>query len=574
MHGEHRAINSVSLEILLLVLGSDTMLTRRRFFSTLACGAAALQSYAHSDASSRASLPLALPTAQQTAWQSLEIGMFVHFAPNTWQNKEYDDLSTPLSAINPNVNTDEWVECAAGLGAKYIIFVAKHAGGFCMWQTRTTEYGIRNTPWKSGHGDVMADVAASCREHGLKLGVYLSPEDANFGAGPAGRCKTAQKQAEYNRIYREQLTELLTRYGPIVEIWFDGSIVVPVGDILKRYASDAMVFQGPEASIRWVGNEDGFAPYPAWDAVSKADAKTGVATAIQGSPNGAVWLPVEADVSILRPYWFWSPTKQKNLLSLDELMDIYYRSVGRGVQMVLNLPPDSNGLMPKETCARAREFGEAVFRRFGRSVAETSGSGRSVVLELASRGRIDHVILQEDCSQGQRVLAYRLEGNCNGHWVDLAKGSAIGHKRIQPVPPTVVQAVRFIAERSIGRPAIRRFALFNAGVNPPPRWNAPVRIWADDEVGPWRDYHYRINLTKKVVAAAQYRLSFVSQGGAPLTIERPILLIGSVPVPQLVRRSASDPDALILTMTAVGEEVVIEGRIKGAEQGILLLRRL
>ena len=502
------------------------------------------------------------------------MGMFIHFAPNTWQNSEYDNLSTPPSVINPNINTDQWAECALKLGAKYVVFVAKHAGGFCMWQTQTTNYGIRNTPWKGGRGDVMADLAASCRKRGLKLGVYLSPQDREFGAGLAGRCKTAEKQAEYNRMYREQLEEVVTRYGEIVEIWFDGSIVVPIGDILQRYAPHAMIFQGPQATLRWVGNEEGFAPYPTWDPISEVDAKTGVATAIQGTPDGSVWLPVEADVSILRPYWFWSPTKQKNLVSLSDLEDIYYRSVGRGVQMMLNLPPNSNGLMPDETCERAQEFGEGIRRRFGHSVAEGSGCGHSLVLKLASPRRIDHVILQEDCSQGQRVRAYRLDGNAKGKWTVLGRGTAIGHKRIQPVPPTVVRALRFVAEESAAEPIIRRFALFDTGIKPPLDWNAPVQVWADDKVGSWSDYRFRVDLSKKISAAAQYRLRFVAQGSSGLTIEKPELRVGGVSEPDLVRPSSSEHDTLILTVTAVGQEVVIEGRIRGAEQGVMLLRRL
>lgn len=502
------------------------------------------------------------------------MGMFIHFAPNTWQNSEYDNLSTPPSAINPSINTDQWAECALKLGAKYVVFVAKHAGGFCMWQTHTTNYGIRNTPWKGGRGDVMADLAASCRKRGLKLGVYLSPQDRKFGAGLAGRCKTAAKQAEYNRMYREQLKEVVTRYGEIVEVWFDGSIVVPIGDILQRYAPHAMIFQGPEATLRWVGNEEGFAPYPTWDPISEADAKTGVATAIQGTPDGSVWLPVEADVSILRPYWFWSPTKQKNLLSVSNLEDIYYRSVGRGVQMMLNLPPNSNGLMPDETCERAQEFGEEIRRRFGHSVAEVSGSGHSLVLKLASPRRIDHVILQEDCSQGQRVRAYRLDGNAKGKWAVLGRGTAIGHKRIQPVAPTVVRALRFVAEESAAEPIIRRFALFDTGTKPPLDWNAPVKVWADDKVGSWSDYRFRVDLSKKISAAAQYRLRFVAQGSNGITIEKPELRVGGVPEPDLVRPSNSEHDTLILTVTAVGQEVVIEGRIRGAEQGVMLLRQL
>jgi len=417
---------------------------------------------------------LAVPTPEQTVWQDLEIGMFVHFAPNTWQGREYDDLSTPLSAINPaQLDTDQWAECALGLGAKYIVFVAKHVGGFCMWQTETTSYGIRNTPWRNGKGDVMADLSHSCRKRGLKLGVYLSPRDDNFGAGTGGQCKAPEMQTAYNALYRRQLTELLTRYGEMVEIWFDGSLVTPVDDILKECAPHAMIFQGPCATIRWVGNEDGFAPYPAWNAVSKSAAESGVATATQSDPNESVWLPFEADVSIRRPDWFWSTQNQRNLLSLDQLLEIYYRSVGHGAQLLLNIPADRRGLLPDADAARAREFGDEIRRRFGQSVAETHGSGDFLTLSFPSPARIDHVILQEDCSAGQRVRAYRLEAKAQGNWQTLGTGAAIGHKRIQSFAPTVADAVRFVATQSVGQAAIRRLAGFNTGVTPPSSWDAP-----------------------------------------------------------------------------------------------------
>ena len=286
-------------------------------------------------------IPRAIPSADQLAWQDLEIGMFVHFAPNTFQDKEGDDLSTPLSAINPDIDTDNWAECALNLGAGYIVFVAKHQGGFCMWQTKTTKYSIGNTPWKGGHGDVLGDLSVSCKKRGLRLGVYLSPRDDYFGAGVGGVCKDPSRQAAYDAMYREQLTEVLTRYGQMVEVWFDGSSVVPTSDLVQKYAAHAAIFQGPDATIRWVGNENGFAPYPLWNAESKADARSGTSTSLLGDPDGDAWIPVECDVSIRRPNWFWSTTNERNLMTLDQLIEVYYRSVGRGAKLLLNIPPDT-----------------------------------------------------------------------------------------------------------------------------------------------------------------------------------------------------------------------------------------
>jgi len=410
------------------------VLTRRALLSRMAGVGAALSgiripSLALHSASARP----ARPTAAQRAWQDLELGMFVHFAPNTWQEKEYDDLSLAPSAVMQNVDTEQWVDTALALGARYIVLVAKHAGGFCLWQTDTTDYSIKSSPWKGGRGDVMAALADACGRRGLQLGVYLSPRDDRHGAGLSGRCATPAAQQAYNELYRRQLTELLSHYGPIVELWLDGSSVVPTGDIVKQFAPDAMVFQGPEATIRWVGNEDGFAPYPCWNSLAEQDAKTGIATALHGDPEGDVWMPVEVDVSIRRPNWFWNTTDAGNLLTLDQLIEIYYRSVGRGAQLLLNMPPDRTGRIPEADAARAREFGDEIRRRFGTGVGEGAASGRQLDVSLGSAHRVDHVILQEAIGQGERVRGWRLEGYAWNHWQPLATGTAIGHKQIVPI---------------------------------------------------------------------------------------------------------------------------------------------
>jgi alpha-L-fucosidase len=521
---------------------------------------------------------VALSTPDQLKWQDLELGMFIHFAPNTWQGVEQDNLSTPLSAINPTLlNTDQWTSTAVDLGAKYIVFVAKHSGGFCMWQTETTTYGIRNTPWRGGHGDVLADVSASCQKVGLKLGVYVSPRDAKFGAGIGGLCKTPAQQKIYNAVYRRQLIEVLSRYGSMVEIWFDGSNVIPVGDILDRYAPHAMIFQGPHATIRWAGNEDGFVPYPAWNSISAADAKTGVATALNGDPNGCAWMPNEVDVSILRPNWFWSQTSQRNLLTLDAMLEIYYRSIGRGAQLLLNVPPDTTGLMPAADVARAQQFGKEIERRFGKAVAETSGSGESVILPLAGGSRVDTFLMQEDCSFGERIRQYKIEARRAGKWETLGIGTAIGHKRIQPVPPTVADAVRLVAVESAARPVIRRLAVFDTQTAPPQDWNAPATAWAYDEVGTWNNYSFRIDVSDKIVAATQYRLRFVPQSGwdgCVDPIEHVTVEIGGVLEPKLLRPLRGSRDVLILTMPGIGQKIILEGRLKCAASGSVLLRKL
>jgi alpha-L-fucosidase len=221
----------------------------------------------------------ARPTAEQAVWQDMEVEMFLCLDPCTWQGREYDNHSTPVSALNPvKLDTDQWAEAARSMGAGQIVFVAKHTGGFCWWQTETSSYGVKETPWRGGKGDVVRDLAASCRKANLKLGIYVSPQDAMFGARVSGRCKTAEEQAKYNGVFRAQWEELLSRYGEVSEVWFDGGSVIEAGDILRKHAPRAMVFQGKDATIRWVGNELGVAPDPCWNAVPATAARSGVAT--------------------------------------------------------------------------------------------------------------------------------------------------------------------------------------------------------------------------------------------------------------------------------------------------------
>lgn len=517
---------------------------------------------------------LARPTAAQRAWQDLELGMFVHFAPNTWQEKEYDDLSLAPGAIMENVDTEQWVDTALALGARYIVLVAKHAGGFCLWQTDTTEYSIKSSPWKGGRGDVMASLADACGRRGLQLGVYLSPRDDKHGAGLSGKCATPEAQAAYDELYRRQLTELLSHYGPIVELWLDGSSVVLTGDIVSRYQPDAMVFQGPQATIRWVGNEDGFAPYPCWNSLATGDAKTGIATALHGDPEGDAWMPVEVDVSIRRPNWFWNTTDAANLLTLDQLIEIYYRSVGRGTQLLLNMPPDRTGRIPEADAARAREFGDEIRRRFGTELGEGAVTGRSLDVSLGSTQRVDHVILQEAIGQGERVRGWRLEGYAWQHWQPLATGTAIGHKQIVPVPPDGYTILRLTVTDAVDEPVIQRLAAFNVGKAPPKTWADQAQLWADDAAGNWSGDTLTLDLTPKVTAAGQYRLRLVAPGDPRVEIRTLELSIRGTPQPALARMASGRKDAAILTIPEANDPVTIRIRLREAANGTALLQRL
>ena len=258
------------------------------------------------------------------------------------------------------------------------------------------------------------------------------------------------------------MTEVLSRYGEISEVWFDGSCVIEVGDILKQHAPRAMVFQGPHTTLRWVGNEAGYAPYPAWQTVKRADAATGIATAAHSDPDGDVWLPMECDTTLLDHKWFWGENTDHMLKSLDQLMDIYYKSVGRGCVLLLNSTPDTSGLIPAAHVQRYEEFGDEITRRFGKSLGEAHGQGETVELDLGRPRAINHVITMEDIREGQRVRAYRLEGLADGGWqVLVPKGLSVGHKRIDVFPRTVVSKVRIVVTESVGQPVISRLAAFN-----------------------------------------------------------------------------------------------------------------
>ena len=436
---------------------NGTIFMMKTYILSLLVFLSAFLSYAQKDISNE----VALPSGVQLEWQNNELTMFVHFGPATWQNQEYDDLSTPPERINPQkLSTDQWAQVAKSYGAKMIIFVAKHTGGFCCWQTITTKYSIKNTPWKNGKGDVMKDLSLSCKKYGLNLGVYLSPEDRYLNVGMGGKARDTSFQQQYEKIYREQLTELLTRYGDIKEVWVDGSLVFNINDIIKKLAPRAAILQSSAATIRWVGNEMGYAPYPAWNAVSEADAKSGNSTASHGNPNGDTWLPIEVDVSLRRPNWFWKFNNEEGILSLKELMKLYYLSVGRGCVLLINTSPDTTGLIPQKDAARLKEFGEEIERSFGHPIATTSGSSSMITLKLPKGKNIDHLMLMEDIKFGERTRSFVTEVYTQHQWKQVFTGSSIGHKLILQFPAVTATAARLRILSSVGVAKIKTFSAF------------------------------------------------------------------------------------------------------------------
>ena len=417
---------------------------------------------------------LARPTKAQANWADMELGLFIHWFPMGWY-QDIDESRVLEEAYQQELlarctcetlDTDQWAQSAKDLGAKYLVFVAKHALGFCAWQTEHGSFGMKQIPYKDGKGDVVQELAASCKKFGIKLGLYLSADTMVMRVAQAGIAKDPAFQAEYNRVYRAWLTELLSNYGEVVEVWFDGSLEIEVGDILKRHAPNAMVFQSRYATIRWVGQEEGYASDPAWNSVGRYDALTGVATQRHGDPDGEAWLPLECDARIRRDWGFHYELENNPLKSLDQLMDMYYGSVGRGAVLLLNQAPHPQGHILDEDMARMKELGDEIRARFAHPLKETSGKGKAHTLSFDREQAVDHGVLMEDITRGERVRGYKVEGLQNGEWLPLCAGSAIGHKKIEWFEAKSVTALKLTITQHVGKPRVRGFAAFHAGVTP------------------------------------------------------------------------------------------------------------
>lgn len=460
---------------------------------------------------------LAKPSPQQYAWHEQERIMFIHFGMATWQGREYDNFSTDLARVNPyKINTDDWCKTAQSFGARQIVFVAKHVGGFCWWPTATTDYNVKHIAWKEGKGDLVAEIAASCKKYGLRLGLYLYPGDDKWGAGlgSGGRTNDPSKQEAYNKVYRQQLTELLTNYGTITEVWFDGTCIINVKDILEAHAKEAVIFQSPQASIRWVGNEEGYAPYPAWNSLHKADLQSGVSTAVQGDPDGDVWAPLECDVPLYNHNWFWSSANEQKRRSIGELMKIYYRSAGRGAVMLLNATPDTLGVIPPADAARFAELGQEIDRRFSaplKSVADIKG--KEAVISFDSPTAVNHLVVMEDYREGERIRAYDIEGWINNEWKLLCSGSSVGRKKIDFFKDVTVSKIRLRVTKSAAEPLIRSLAayhitgtpeLFEEDSKPLSDWRY-LNTWMPDMFSKGK-LDININLTPYVPVPGQYEI--------------------------------------------------------------------
>jgi len=420
------------------------------------------------------------PSPQQTAWQDLEFGVIIHFSTNTFLDREWGDGTADPSVFNPTqFDPDQWMKAIRDSGAKYVVLVAKHHDGFCLWPTEQTAYSIKSSPWKNGKGDLVGDVARSARKYGLKFGVYLSPWDRHE--------PKYKDSAAYDDYYQAELSELASNYGDLVEFWLDGAgsgghvyDFKKIIETLRTYQPNTLVFADTGlfeyGDARWVGTESGRVPYENWNVIDR---------------HGYLrWRPVEADTPLRNQHWFWHPNDEDSLKSLSELLTTYDETVGHGAQLMLGLAPDRRGLMPDSDVARLAEFGAALHARYGRNLAlrhepastevaaaidgdpdtfwtAPAGSHHST-LEITFPEPItfNRALTMEWLNDGQRIQKYSIDIWTGTAWKSIASAQAIGHKKIDSFPAVTAAKVRLNILSSTDAAAIREFQLYSVANNP------------------------------------------------------------------------------------------------------------
>ncbi len=417
------------------------------------------------------------PSPQQVEWQDLEIGAIIHFGPNTFLDREWGDGTADPKVFNPTqFDPEQWMQALQAAGMKYVIFVAKHHDGFCLWPTSQTDYSVKSSPWENGQGNVVQRVEQAARKYGLKFGVYLSPWDRHE--------PRYSNSAEYDKYYAAELDELALGYGDLEEFWLDGAgsgghvyNFPHIIDELRTYQPNTLVFADvglfEYGDIRWVGNEDGTIPYENWNVIDR---------------HGYLrWRPVEADTPLRKGHWFWHPNDEASLKSLPELIKTYEQTVGRGGQLVLGIAPDPRGLLPDSDVERLKEFGAAIRQRYGNNLvtehvratqeqelaldsnpdtfwSAPAGSHHAVLeVNLKKPTAFDQALTMEWLNDGQHVQQYAIEIFKEGKWITVVRGQAIGHKKIDQFAAVTATRVRLNILSSSAEAHIREFQLFHAG---------------------------------------------------------------------------------------------------------------
>ena len=440
-----------------------------------------------------------VPSWQQVEYQRMELIGFIHFTVNTFTDREWGEGTESPEIFNPTeLDARQWAQAAKDVGMGLLIITAKHHDGFCLWQSKYTDHCVRSSPWRSGNGDVLRELSDACREVGIKLGVYLSPWD---------RHEPVYGTDKYNQYYLNQLEELLTNYGKISEVWMDGAKGKDAKDmeydfpayrtLIKKLQPDALIFSDAGPDIRWIGNERGIAGETNWSTINNENLVIGKADTSYlntGDPDGKKWIPGECDVSI-RPGWFYHSKEDDAVKTPQQLMDIYYKSVGRNGTMLLNIPPDTRGLFHENDIASLQEFRSILDETFSNDLAqgsslratsqrlnhakfspgklldgdpETYWAADDGVTEAAIEVRLDgeklfdRILLQEPIRFGQRISRFSVEAKLNGEWKQVANGTTIGYKRLLRIPTVQTNHVRVLIKEANNTPAISAFGLYKA----------------------------------------------------------------------------------------------------------------
>ena len=450
------------------------------------------------------------PSARQLRWHEMEFYGFIHFTINTFTDKEWGYGDESPATFNPtDFDANQIVTTAAAAGMKGLILTCKHHDGFCLWPSKYTEHSVKNSPWRNGRGDVVKEISAACRKHGLKFGIYLSPWDRNHK--DYGR-------PEYLTYFRNQLRELLTSYGPVFEVFLDGA---NGGDgyyggaretrridrdkyydwpatwnLVRKLQPETCLFSDAGPDVRWVGNERGVAGDPLWNTLNKDDFAPGRADEARlnrGDRPGSHWVPAECDVSI-RPGWFYHSKEDSKVKTAATLVDLYYASVGRGGSFLLNLAPDRRGQVPNPDVNSLREFRRLLDATFREDLAQgahatasnTRGNGNrrfspqnvidrrrdtywicddqittpQLILDLGRERTFNVVRLREYLPLGQRVETFALDGWINNEWRDFANGTSIGNCKLVRGKPVTTRKLRLRITQAPVCPAISELALF------------------------------------------------------------------------------------------------------------------
>ncbi|MBR2291010.1 MAG: alpha-L-fucosidase [Prevotella sp.] len=428
-----------------------------------------------------------VPTEDQLRWQDMEMYAFIHYSMNTYTDEEWGFGNEDLALFNPSdLDCRQWARVCKQAGMRGIIFTAKHHCGFCMWPSAYTEYSVKNTPWKNGKGDVVRELAEACREEGLKFAVYLSPWDRNH--------------AEYGRpayvtYFRNQLRELLTQYGDIFEVWFDGA---NGGDgwygganetrkidgktyygwaetfrMIRELQPHAVIWNdgGDRGDLRWVGTEAGNVGETNWSLLNKEGEVTWPMLHF-GLEDGDSWVPGETNTSI-RPGWFYHTTEDAHVKSLSKLMDTYYKSVGRNSTLLLNFPIMPNGRIHPTDSLRGIAFNKMIHEVFKKDLAKDGKKNVQssiVTIQWDKPTTFNRFVAEEDIRYGQRVKKFTLEALVDGQWQPLKdalveKGdglTTIGHRRIICFPAVTATSLRFTIVDSKAEPLIKRTSVYLA----------------------------------------------------------------------------------------------------------------